>query len=489
MKNLVLFGEFKSWMEGKGYKSTVSSSYVTYLRTLLTKLYTCGYSAFPKAEDLLNNALEYPTLVKGLLEYFDDAIKKVYYDANCSISQKQLNNGRSAFRKFVEFMLWRLGLVNAKIPVVSQLAIKQTAVYTKPTKVYQNMMEWIIIPHKEIVNTMKNRLTTQDRISGDKVWLLMRLVKKLLGNEWFNDWCDVVISRTKVFVDDQGTYVWLSQVDKLILKPESDGSFSVWAVVGDQEYRVYTHTSTKVLDLMKVKGKGGVSLEHTNPINNTLRNLGNLHRLPELSKISDIIKQVYDAIQDDKPTASNLMKHITADRNEVKSDSPIASASIDVEELLREMDLIRDDTDYELMDGNENSSKGGSTGGTLVVPSTLSKGAPAPTVTVAKVAPIKKAHGATTVKAGMKIGQYAKQTLTDLLQSQKLTPVDISNLEDPVFCKNILGMNYPVLVDVTKMIPEKGRYYKSESSIAPYVICNDWYEKNRSKFDAWLETI
>jgi len=89
----------------------------------------------------------------------------------------------------------------------------------------------------------------------------------------------------------------------------------------------------------------------------------------------------------------------------------------------------------------------------------------------------------------MKIGQYAKQTLTDLLQSPKLTPVDISNLEDPVFCKNILGINYPVLVDVTKMVPEKGRYYKSESCIAPYVICNDWYEKNRSKFDAWLETI
>ena len=489
MKNLELFNEFKSWMDGKGYKSTVSSSYVAYLRTLLTKLYTSGCTVIPNSEELFNNIMGYPSLVKGLLEYFDDAIKKVYSETNCPISQKQLNNGRSAFRKFVEFMLWRLDLVNAKIPVVSQLAIKQTAVYTKPTKVYQNMMEWIIIPHKEIVNTMKNRLTTQDRISGDKVWLLMRLVKKLLGNEWFNDWCDVVISRTKVFVDDQGTYVWLSQVDKLILKPESDGSFSVWAVVGDQEYRVYTHTCTKVLDLMKVKGKGGVSLEHTNPINNTLRNLGNLHRLPELSKISDIIKQVYDAIQDDKHTASNLMKHITADRNEVKSNSPIASASIDVEDLLREMDLIRDDTDYELMDGNENSSKGGSTGGTLVVPSTLSKGAPAPTVTVAKVAPIKKAHGATTVKAGMKIGQYAKQTLTDLLQSQKLTPVDISNLEDPVFCKNILGMNYPVLVDVTKMVPEKGRYYKSESSIAPYVICNDWYEKNRSKFDAWLETI
>ena len=92
-------------------------------------------------------------------------------------------------------------------------------------------------------------------------------------------------------------------------------------------------------------------------------------------------------------------------------------------------------------------------------------------------------------KNGLKIGQYAKQTLTDLLQSNKLTPADISNLEDPVFCKNTLDMNYPVLVDVYNNVPEKGRYYKPDSYIAPYVICNDWYEKNRSKFEIWLATI
>jgi hypothetical protein len=92
--------------------------------------------------------------------------------------------------------------------------------------------------------------------------------------------------------------------------------------------------------------------------------------------------------------------------------------------------------------------------------------------------------------SGTKIGQYARQTLTDLLRSKKLTPANISNLEDPAFCINTLGMRYPVLVDVRKNTPEKGRYYKPDRSIYPYVICNDWYEKrNRSKFEAWLATI
>ena len=103
-KKLELFDEFKNWMEGNGYKPTVSSSYVSYLRSLLVKLYNAGYSAIPNAEELFNVAATYPLLMKGLLEYINDVIKKAFADSNCPISQKQLNNGRSAFRKFVEFV-------------------------------------------------------------------------------------------------------------------------------------------------------------------------------------------------------------------------------------------------------------------------------------------------------------------------------------------------------------------------------------------------
>lgn len=484
---LTLFDDFKSWMEGNGYKPTVSSSYVSYLRTLFGKLYSGGYSAIPNAEELLNSAVICPGLIKGLLEYFNITIKTAFDDTYGSITIKQLNNGRSAFRKFVEFMLGHVGALHYNAQNNIQPASKQAPKYIKPAKSYQNMMGWKTFTQKDIVGKMKNRLGTQDRLSGDKVWFLIRVVKELLGSAWFDNWCKSIISKTKVLVDDQGGFKMLNQVDELILKPDSNDKYSVWIVVGGQEYRVNTHTKSGIIEALMVKNMGDVSLEHTRPIDTTLKNLGSQGRLPELSKISDIVKQVSAAINN--KSAAELKKHIKVDVTEVKSDNPIASVSIDLKKLIKEMDLIKDDTDYELMDGNENIRKGGSTGGTLLVPSTLSKRAPAPTVTVAKVAPIKKAHGATTVKAGMKIGQYAKQTLTDLLQSQKLTPANISDLEDPVFCKNILGINYPVLVDVTKMVPEKGRYYKSESCIAPYVICNDWYEKNRSKFDAWLETI
>lgn len=484
MKDVKLFDEFKSWMERNGYKTTVSASYASYLRTLLTKLYTGGYIVIPNSEELFNNVMGYSSLVKGLLEYFNDAIKKAYTDNHCLISQKQLNNGRSAFRKFVEFILWHLSQVTANIPVVSQMAIKQTAVYTKPTKVYQNMMGWKTYTQNDIVRIMKSRLGTQDRLSGDKVWLSMRLLKELLGIVWFNNWCDVIIGRTKVFVDDQNTYVWLSQVDKLILKTEPYGLFSVWAVVGNQEYRVYTHTKVGVLKPMMAKKIDDVSLEHTHAIDETLKDCGNRHCLPELSKISGIIKQVSAALN--SKDGATLKKHTKVDGNMVKSDNPVASASIDLDELLKEMDLIRDDTDYELMERKENIIKSNEVS---VAPNIPFKGVPTPTLTVTKVASPKKTSGVTVAKTGTKIGQYAKQILTDLLQSKKLTPANISDLEDPVFCRNILGMNYPVLVDVNKNTPEEGRYYKPDSSISPYVICNDWYERNRPRLDAWLKTI
>ena len=116
---------------------------------------------------------------------------------------------------------------------------------------------------------------------------------------------------------------------------------------------------------------------------------------------------MYDAIQDDKkPSASDLIQHITADGNEIKSDNPIASASINLEELLKEMDLIRDDTDYELMDRKENISKGSSTEETSVVPSTPSNGAPVTAVTSTKVASTKKASNETVTKTGMEIDPY-----------------------------------------------------------------------------------
>ena len=90
---------------------------------------------------------------------------------------------------------------------------------------------------------------------------------------------------------------------------------------------------------------------------------------------------------------------------------------------------------------------------------------------------------------GTRIGQYAKNAITDLLRQGKLSKEQIANLENAGYCRDNIGMRFPILVDTSKQDPDEGRYYKPDSSIDPYVICNDWYERNRAKFDKWLKTI
>ena len=212
---------------------------------------------------------------------------------------------------------------------------------------------------KEIVNWIKKRLRTQDRISGVKVWLLMRTVIKLLGSKWFDEWCRSIIDNTWVLVDNRGKYIMLNKVDELILMPNPNGKNSVWIGVGNQEYQVYTRTTQNgisgPIEPMDVKKIGDVSLDHKKAIDSTLRDLGNQNKLPELNKISDIAKKIKNAMSVE--SGYDIDKNIIVSGNRIESSKPVASAFIDLDDLRKEMDFIKNDTKYELMDGSQNGKK------------------------------------------------------------------------------------------------------------------------------------
>ena len=359
MKNKELFDEFKNWMEKKGYKATVSASYVSYLRTLLTKLYTGGYTIIPNPEEFFNNIMDYPSLVKGLLEYFDDTIKKAYSDTNCPITQKQLNNGRSAFRKFIEFILWYSVSVKANLQSVANTVPAARVVKTRPSKSFQNRMGWKIYGQKDILDIIKSRLGTQDRVSGNKIWLPIRVIKKV-PKLWFDDWCREIIKDTKVLVGyNKEEIVMLNQVEELRLKLEFQTKFSVWVVVGQKEHRVYTRTKKGSIVPLFVTELAEITLDHIKSIDETLRDLENANSLSELSKVSSIAKLFCKATKcKAKGRGKEIAKDMSWHNNQVISRKVGNSVAIDLDELLREMDLIRKDTDYELMHGRENSSKG-----------------------------------------------------------------------------------------------------------------------------------
>lgn len=95
----------------------------------------------------------------------------------------------------------------------------------------------------------------------------------------------------------------------------------------------------------------------------------------------------------------------------------------------------------------------------------------------------------------MKIGLLVRSTLKELVSSNSITEEQIRLLQDDNYCKNTFDINYPFLKKVLlgtlhslqRKINGHDRYWEKSIMIKgeKYFVCNDWYERNRTKFIAW----
>ncbi|HAJ97232.1 MAG TPA: hypothetical protein DCO72_05800 [Ruminococcus sp.] len=94
-----------------------------------------------------------------------------------------------------------------------------------------------------------------------------------------------------------------------------------------------------------------------------------------------------------------------------------------------------------------------------------------------------------------KIGKYVQQCMRELEKEQHVfSENQIQLLSDAEYSKLIFGIYHPFWTDDVKKIQDKNnrfRYWKEPFLFNNkyYYITNDWYEKSREKFDAWLEII
>lgn len=101
----------------------------------------------------------------------------------------------------------------------------------------------------------------------------------------------------------------------------------------------------------------------------------------------------------------------------------------------------------------------------------------------------------TFTKENKKVGQYAKEKFTSLLENNLLSNDILIKLQDESYVKDKFDMNFPILKKITEesIITEErkingyDRYYTSP--IKNYLLCNDWYDRNRNKLDFWLNII
>jgi hypothetical protein len=98
-----------------------------------------------------------------------------------------------------------------------------------------------------------------------------------------------------------------------------------------------------------------------------------------------------------------------------------------------------------------------------------------------------------------KIGELVRTKLAQIIRNHLLSPEKVRVLEDARHCKNLFDINYPLLKKVTydrPLIEQRTvngyfRYWAKPVTIhnEKYLVCNDWYERNRTKYVAWVESL
>jgi hypothetical protein len=100
----------------------------------------------------------------------------------------------------------------------------------------------------------------------------------------------------------------------------------------------------------------------------------------------------------------------------------------------------------------------------------------------------------------LKIGITAKTVFGELSKKNTLSSTEIENLCNSEYSRKILGLQFPALVkynnDDSVAFDKKGRrryykYYKDTYKLngQKYLLCNDWYERNRNLLENWYNKI
>jgi hypothetical protein len=98
-----------------------------------------------------------------------------------------------------------------------------------------------------------------------------------------------------------------------------------------------------------------------------------------------------------------------------------------------------------------------------------------------------------------KVGELVRLTLDKIIRKQLLSPEKVRVLQDERHSKNLFDINYPMLKKVTtgsslleqRMVNGYSRYWAKPVKIhnEKYLVCNDWYERNKPKFIIWANSL
>jgi len=291
----------------------------------------------------------------GIVKLISDT-KKIKDKYNWKENRKKnLGTYLSAFLEFIE------KAINNKDNNKDYFQIKKVCKGLKLTAADRALLKGIkegeLYTYNILKTKFKSRLRSQDRVSGDKIWLPLRFIAKIYSTyvkkqkikknaylEWLNSLVDSIYIH---YYDDDRKINHVSfgsDVSLLLKKVDKNKElYNVFVRFKDNEksYTVLTPTGKgNEKEEMQVTGINSIAIDHVIPIDKTLRDLEN--ELNELKKISDAYKELQEK-----------------DNPEEAMDASIQSLlnKIKWENLEDNLDKIRDHGPLRLMASKHNTQK------------------------------------------------------------------------------------------------------------------------------------
>jgi hypothetical protein len=89
----------------------------------------------------------------------------------------------------------------------------------------------------------------------------------------------------------------------------------------------------------------------------------------------------------------------------------------------------------------------------------------------------------------MKIGELVKDNISKIFQHCETDPVELVRLMSAEYSRRTLGLAFPFCADANRIAPQDHRRYWADRFVVGdkrLRVCNDWYERQRDAFCAYL---
>lgn len=192
----------------------------------------------------------------------------------------------------------------------------------------------------DISKILRKRIKTWSRLSGEKVWLPLKLIGRL-DNDLLKYFANEVYNKIRVICSDDNGNMPLenvSDINVITICP----SKPVKCKIKNNEYTIMTPTGyLNHIDKMIVENFREIVIDHINPIDKTLKE----KEFKTLSTISDFVKDIKE------------QKNSPISKVEYDAAEEIKNIKLDMAALKEELKAIIEDSQYLLTTASSNMKK------------------------------------------------------------------------------------------------------------------------------------